>query len=156
LNDTKVKFKNIYNRLNKFKIKISDIKNEYYIEIEPTYCVVYSLDEVESIIRYSDINNVNSLLKRKIFKKCLIENVSRYYENTIAIDVINGLNQRYKKYVKGNWNIRYKNGNILLNGNTILNINYNDLDTKEKLYTYLSYEVSNKIRELRYSIKGDK
>jgi hypothetical protein len=158
INNTKNKYEYIYNALNKFKSNIKNIKNEYEIEVFSSYCTIYNLelDRVDSILKYCDINNVKNLLKRKMFKKCLIENINFYYELNIAKDVISKSEKRYREHVKGIWNFRCKNENIFINGKKAFEVNYSDLDSKEKLQNYLDNEVSNYVRKLRYGIKGDK
>jgi len=158
INNTKDKYECIYKTLNKFKSNIENIKNEYEIEVFPSYCIIYNLelDRADSILKYSDINNVKNLLKRKMFKKCLIENINFYYELNIAKDVISKLEKRYREHVKGIWNFRCKNENMFINGKKVFEVNYSDLDSKEKLQSYLNNEISNYLRELRYGTKGVK
>ena len=158
INNTKYKYECVYNALNEFKSNIYNTKNEYEIEVFPSYCIIYNLelDRVDSIFKYSDINNVKNLLKRKMFKKCLIENINFYYELNIAKDVISKLEKRYREHVKGIWNFRCKNENMFINGKKVFEVNYSDLDSKEKLQSYLNNEISNYLRELRYGTKGVK
>ncbi|MBY6838817.1 competence protein CoiA family protein [Clostridium botulinum] len=152
VNKTKERCKYIYDVLNEFKIKNKDVKNEYEIEILSSYCLVYNLylENVELLIRYTDVKDVKKLLKRKIFKKCLIENFNVYYELTIVKEVIHEINIKYRKYVKGTWNFLCKDEKLYINGKEKFKVDYSLLNSKEKLKSYLDMKISNSIRAMKY------
>lgn len=152
IKNIKERYKCIYDVLNEFKIKNKDVKNEYEIEILPSYCLVYNLylENVEFFIRYSDVKDVKNLLRRKIFKKFLIENFNFYYELTIVKDVIYEINIKYRKYVKGTWNFLCKDEKLYINGKEKFKVDYSLLNSKEKLKSYLDIKISNCIRDMKY------